>query len=90
MLIESGKTRTEWRGMEMFLDKQVRADSPRMEPTYRNFDSNLKAIADIGTASGAHVLLSTIATNLRDSAPFASLHRDGLSSESLQSWTCVS
>ena len=89
LLVESGKTRTEWRGMEMFLDKQVRADSPRMELTYRNFDRNMKAIADIGTASGAHVLLSTIATNLRDSAPFASLHRDGLSSESLQSWNAL-
>ena len=89
LLVESGKTRTEWRGMEMFLDKQVRADSPRMELTYRNFESNIKAIADIGTASGAHVLLSTIATNLRDSAPFASLHRDGLSSESLQSWAAL-
>ncbi len=89
LLVESGKTRTEWRGMEMFLDKQVRADSPRMELTYRNFDSNIKAIVDIGTASGAHVLLSTIATNLRDSAPFASLHRDGLSSESLQSWNAL-
>ena len=87
LLVESGKTRTEWRGMEMFMDKQVRADSRRMELTYRNFDSNMKAIADIGTTSGAHVLLSTIATNLRDSAPFASLHRDGLNSESLQSWT---
>jgi len=86
LLVESGNTRTEWRGMEMFLDKQVRPDSPRMELTYRNFDSNIKAIACIGTASGAHVLLSTIATNLRDSAPFASLHRDGLSSEGLQSW----
>ena len=88
LLVESGKTRTEWRGMEMFLDKQVRADSPRMELTYRNFDRNMKAIADIGTASGAHVLLSTIATNLRDSAPFASLHRDGLA-ESLQSWNAL-
>src|SRR6516165_6451760 len=37
LLAESGQPKQEWRGMEMFLDKQVRADSPRMEPAYRNF-----------------------------------------------------
>ena len=89
LLTETGKPRTEWRGMEMFLDKQVRANSPRMEPAYRNFASNLKEISNVGNASGAHVLLSTIATNLRDSAPFASLHREGLSSDSLQSWSSL-
>ncbi len=89
LLSETGKPRTEWRGMEMFLDKQVRANSPRMEPAYRNFASNLKEIAKVGSASDAYVLLSTIVTNLRDSAPFASLHREGLSPDNLQSWASL-
>jgi len=89
LLTETGRPRTEWRGMEMFLDKQVRADSPRMEPAYRNFASNLKEIARIAIASGAHVLLSNVAINLRDSAPFASLHRVGLDSDNLQSWSSL-
>jgi len=89
LLSETGKPRREWRGMEMFLDKQVRANSPRMEPAYRNFASNLKGIAKVGSTSGAHTLLSTIATNLRDSAPFASLHREGLRPDNLQSWTSL-
>jgi tetratricopeptide (TPR) repeat protein len=89
LLTETGKPRTEWRGMEMFLDKQVRADSPRMEPAYRNFADNLKEIAQVAAASGAHVLLSTIATNLRDCAPFASLHRVGLSADSLGLWSSL-
>ena len=89
LLTESGEPKQEWRGMEMFLDKQVRADSPRMEPAYRNFASNLKGIVGAAHASGAHVLLSTIATNLRDSAPFGSLHRIGLSTDALQSWTSL-
>lgn len=89
LLRESGNPRGEWRGMEMFLDKQVRADSPRMEPAYRNFESNLREIARIGERSGAKVLLSTVATNLRDSAPFGSLHRHGLTDDALRSWTTL-
>ncbi|MGB7846774.1 MAG: tetratricopeptide repeat protein [Candidatus Acidiferrum sp.] len=89
LLTGAAKRRSEWRGMEMFLDKQVRANSPRMEPAYRNFASNLKEIVDVAHASGAQVLLSTIASNLRDSAPFASLHRVGLSAEDLSSWTSL-
>jgi tetratricopeptide (TPR) repeat protein len=89
LLSEIGKQRSEWRGMEMFLNIQVRADSPRMEPAYRNFESNLRSIVDVARASGARALLSTIATNLKDSAPFASLHRSGLSAEALQTWTSL-
>jgi len=89
VLTDAGKQRAEWRGMEMFLNKQVRANSPRMEPAYRNFSSNLKGIVDAAHTSGAHVLLSTIATNLRDSAPFGSLHREGLSPEALLSWNSL-
>lgn len=87
LLAETGQPKQEWRGMEMFLDKQVRADSPRMEPAYRNFASNLKEIIDAARSSGARVLLSTIATNLHDSAPFGSLHKPGLSAGTLQSWS---
>jgi tetratricopeptide (TPR) repeat protein len=89
LLMQSGQPRAEWRGMEMFLNKQVRADSPRMEPAYRNFSSNLTEIVAIARASGAKVLLSTIATNLRDSSPFGSLHKPGLSPNLLQSWAAL-
>ena len=89
LLTEIGSRHAEWRGMEMFLNKQVRADSPRLEPAYRNFASNLKEIVSIGHASGARVLLSTIATNLRDSAPFGSLHREGFAGDALASWNSL-
>ncbi len=87
LFTQSNQPRVEWRGMEMFLDKQVRANSPRMEPAYNNFASNLKEIVSVAHASGARVLLSTIATNLRDSAPFGSLHRAGLTPDALRAWT---
>jgi len=87
LLTESGKPPGDWRGMEMFLNKQVRADSARMPRTYNNFERNLREIARIGSDAGAQVLLSTVATNLRDCAPFASLHRLNLTPDLLRTWT---
>jgi tetratricopeptide (TPR) repeat protein len=86
LLTNVGAQHAEWRGMEMFLDKQVRASSPRMEPAYRNFSRNLEDIVAAAKNSGAHVLLGTVVTNLRDCAPFASLHRGGLNGDALRSW----
>lgn len=76
----------EWRGMEMFLDRQVRADSPQMKPVYENFAANLRDIVAVARRSGAQVLISTVATNLKDCAPFASLHREGIREDELRSW----
>src|SRR5260221_1534607 len=89
LLVDSGQPRGEWRGMEMFLDKQVRADSPRMQPAYENFANNLREIVGAARASGARVLLSTVATNLRDSAPFGSLHRQALDTDGLKAWSAL-
>jgi tetratricopeptide (TPR) repeat protein len=76
----------EWRGMEMFLDRQVSADSPQMRPVYENFAANLRDIGAVAHRSGAHVLISTVATNLKDCSPFASLHREGIRPDELNSW----
>jgi tetratricopeptide (TPR) repeat protein len=81
--------RQEWRGMEMFLSRQIRGDSPAMERVYGNFADNLRDIVRVGQQAGARVLLSTVATNLRDCGPFGSLHRDGMTAEQLQSWSDI-
>jgi tetratricopeptide (TPR) repeat protein len=39
--------------------------------------------------SGAHVIVSTVATNLKDCAPFASQRRDGLSATDLSTWSTL-
>src|SRR5208282_5754186 len=80
------RSASEWRGMEMFLDRQVRADSPQMKPVYENFAANLRDIVAVARRSGAQVLISTVATNLKDCAPFASLHREGIREDELHSW----
>ena len=64
-----------WRGMEMFLGKQVRADDPNLKRVHEHFRENLEDIMGVALKAGAQVVLSTVGVNLRDSAPFASLHR---------------
>jgi tetratricopeptide (TPR) repeat protein len=76
----------EWRGMEMFLDRQVRANSPEMRAVYANFAANLRDIAAVAHRAGAHLLISTVATNLKDCAPFASLHRENIRPDELAQW----
>jgi tetratricopeptide (TPR) repeat protein len=59
--------------MEMFVSNQLSADDPRKEVVYHNFSRNLHDILQAGLDSGAKVLLNTVAVNLEDCAPFASL-----------------
>ena len=82
-----GTQKKEWGGMEMFLDKQVPATSPLMRPTYDNFEHNLRDTVAAARNSGATVLVSTVATNQKDCGPFASMHREALSSADLASWS---
>jgi tetratricopeptide (TPR) repeat protein len=89
LMTKASQPRSDWKGMEMFLDKQVRADSPSLQRTYANFASNLRDIVDVARASGARVLLSTVATNLKDCPPFASLHHEGLAPAALREWTSL-
>jgi tetratricopeptide (TPR) repeat protein len=89
LLTKVNQPRSDWKGMEMFLDKQVRADSPALQRTYANFASNLRDIVGAARGSGARVLLITVATNLKDCPPFASMHRDGLTVEALRGWSSL-
>ena len=67
-----------WGGMEMVEGNQLRADDPRREIVYRNFQKNLHDILKAGLGSGARILLNTVAVNLRDCPPFASLASSNL------------
>ena len=78
--------KSEWGGMEMFLDQQVLADDPRMQVVYDHFARNLEEIIRVGRRSGAGIVVSTVAVNLKDCAPFASVHRPGLSESDKTKW----
>jgi len=74
------------RGMTLFLENRVRARAPELESVYTHFGENLADICDTGLAAGAKVILCTVASNLRNCAPFASLHQPGLSDTQKQRW----
>ncbi len=67
-----------WSGMDMFLGNQLRADDPRRETVYQNYEHNLDDIVQAGLNSGAKILLSTVGVNLKDCPPFASLINSNL------------
>jgi len=76
-----------WRGLEMFLEKQVRADDPSLEIVYRNFKANLQDISQVAAESGAKVILCTVGSNLKDCPPFACVHRSALTETEKIRWT---
>ena len=79
----------EWGGMAMFVNDAVRGDDPRLEAVYQNFAANLRGIVDVATAAGAKTLLCTVVANLKDSAPFLSLHRSDQTEVDLAAWQQV-
>lgn len=77
---------TEWGGMEMYLANKIAKDDPRLDIVYKNYQQNLTEICKIAKQSGAGIILSTVATNLRDCPPLASVHRSDLNAENLTKW----
>jgi tetratricopeptide (TPR) repeat protein len=74
----SSATPDVWGGMQMFLRNQLAPDDPRKEVVYKNFQRNLQDILRAGRNAGAAIILNTVAVNLRDCPPFASLHSSRL------------
>ena len=68
-----------WKGMQMFGGNLVGPDDVRRRAVYRNFEQNLRDILRAGLDSGAHILLSTVAVNLKDCPPFGSQVSSNLS-----------
>ena len=89
LVTKLGTQKKTWQGMEMFLDKQVRANSPLMQQVYANYERNLRDTVAVARAAGAQVIVATAATNLEDCAPFASLHRDGIKPEEANEWSSL-
>ncbi len=84
--LAGGKGSAEWRGMAMFLENLVPADDARLTDTYSHFRRNLQDICRAGLDAGAAVAICTVPVNLRQCAPFASTHRDGLAAADLANW----
>ena len=71
----AGGARESWRGLEAVAYEQIPRDDPQMDVVYRNFRQNLEDLQKLAVEAGARVLLSTVAVNTRDFAPFGSQRR---------------
>jgi tetratricopeptide (TPR) repeat protein len=76
----------EWAGIDMFSKNPLRHDDAGRLQAYENFRGNLEDILRAGKKAGVPVILSTVASNLKDCSPFASLHRNSLEAEQRMEW----
>ena len=83
--IQSSTPKT-WRGLDMFENHQLRHDDPNRLRAYENFKKNLEDILRAGYNADVPVILSTVGSNLKDCAPFASLHAATLSKTQKAEW----
>lgn len=78
-----------WLGLEMFLAKQVQLGDRRLEAVYKHFRRNLEDIKRIAHKSDTKIIFSTVASNLKDCPPFASLHRTDLTEAKKKKWNDI-
>jgi tetratricopeptide (TPR) repeat protein len=75
-----------WGGMPMFANSRIGHDDPARLRSYANFEGNLEDILQAAHRTGTPVILSTMAVNLKDCAPFASVHAKGLDTNQESLW----
>lgn len=75
-----------WAGLQMFRENQIQQADPRMQRVYAHFERNLNDILQAGERAGAKILVSTVASNLKDCAPFASAHANKLNDTQKAAW----
>jgi tetratricopeptide (TPR) repeat protein len=85
-LRSNASTPKQWGGMEMFTNNRLGYDDPARLRAYANFEGNLEAILGAAHQAGVPVILSTMAVNLKDCAPFASIHTAGLDTKQESAW----
>jgi len=85
--IHFGSSRpSKWKGLELFLGNHVPSDDPRLEEVYSHFRTNITDIVTLAKSSGAKVALCTVAVNLKDCAPFGSMHNEKLGDSRRAEW----
>jgi tetratricopeptide (TPR) repeat protein len=75
-----------WKGMATFASTQTRASDERLKAIYAHHEANLRDICQAAIQAGVPVILCTIPVNLRDCAPFGSMHDPQLDPGKLVSW----
>jgi tetratricopeptide (TPR) repeat protein len=86
LLDKAGQNRTPKHDMESFRRERLARDDPKREAVYRNYEINLRDLCAIARRAGADTLICSVAVNLHDFPPLASLHRKDLSADELARW----
>jgi tetratricopeptide (TPR) repeat protein len=84
--VSAGNAPKIWRGMSMFLERQVRAGDGNLEIVYEHFKRNMQDIRRLACERGINIIFCTVPCNLKDSPPFASLHRPNFTDAEKKSW----
>jgi tetratricopeptide (TPR) repeat protein len=84
-LRSDGKAPEQWGGINMF-SKNLEYDDPGRLIAYDNFQGNLQDILDAAISEKVPVLLSTVGSNLEQTAPFNSMHSRDLNAAQLGEW----
>jgi tetratricopeptide (TPR) repeat protein len=71
---------------EFFRRNRLAFDDPRRERVYQHYEINLREICAMAQAANAQAIVCTVAANLRDFPPLASLHHNNLSADQLAQW----
>jgi tetratricopeptide (TPR) repeat protein len=88
-LRSNSSTPKKWGGMEMFMNSRIGYDDPARLRAYANFKGNLEDILRTAHKADVPVILSTMAVNLKDCAPFASIHAAGLDKSQESAWNKI-
>lgn len=81
-----GRTVHGFDGLAMFVDNPVPHNDPRLTAVYRRYERNLARMIESAHAAGARVLLSTVAVNIADCPPSASISKPTLSPDAQRIW----
>jgi tetratricopeptide (TPR) repeat protein len=76
-------------GVEIFMGQRLGYDDPARLRAYANFGGNLEDILRVANRVGVPVILSMVAVNLKDCAPFASIHAAGLEANQESAWNHI-
>ena len=68
----SRTTPAHWAGLKMFLDHQLPPQDARREQVYKNFERNLNDLLVTAKRSSIPIVLSSVASSLKDCGPFGS------------------
>jgi tetratricopeptide (TPR) repeat protein len=88
-LRNNSSTPKKWGGMEMFSNNRLGYDDPARLRAYANFKGNLEDILHVAHQADVPVILSTVAVNLKECAPFASIHAAGLDTKQESAWNQI-